>query len=292
MTHRSAIPPRRLGALALALLVGGVSGPLAPANLASAQVLSADGLDAPAPNAPAGWLGVAVEWDDARDAVRIRNTVVGSPARAAGVPDGATIRSVDGRTYASVEAFIEHIRACGEGQTIQLVVGPEDAPRPFEITLAARPSTRGMSQLLEGVRLPLMSVEDARTGLASPILAANARLTVIEFWATWCGPCREVRPRMVAMHERYADSGLNVVAITGEASDEVRAYALEHPMPFRVGTDPDRLISSELLAMLLPTWYVVDAEGIVLRVFSGSNRIDDLEAFVREQLAQQPAPQP
>lgn len=240
----------------------------------------------PTADAPAGWLGVAVEWDADLGGVRIRNTVVGSPARAAGVPDGVRVLSLDGRTYASVDAFIDHVRACAEGQTVRLVVGSADAPQTYEVTLAARPSASGMSRLLEGVRVPLMSVEDARTGLSTPLLAPGASLHVIEFWATWCGPCREVRPRMVALHEQYADAGLNIVAITGEAGDEVRDYALEHALPFRVGTDPDRLISAELLAMALPTWYVVGPDGVVLSVLTGSNRIDDLEVLVANRLGE------
>ena len=56
-------------------------------------------------------------------------------------------------------------------------------------------------------------------------IAANkkAKLTLVDAWATWCGPCKENFPHVVEMHEKYAGKGLAVVSLSLDDRDEAQA---------------------------------------------------------------------
>jgi cytochrome c biogenesis protein CcmG/thiol:disulfide interchange protein DsbE len=117
-----------------------------------------------------------------------------------------------------------------------------------------------------------------------------AKVRVVDFWATWCDPCREQLPFLDRLASEYGDQGL---AVTGVSFDEDRAAVerfLEHtPVSFQVLWDKGGTALAERLEVTrLPTTLVLDRHGVVRDVHLGFDRGEErtIEDAVKRLLAE------
>lgn len=106
------------------------------------------------------------------------------------------------------------------------------------------------------------------------------RVTVIDFWATWCGPCRAASPKLDAMHKEFSDKGLQVIAANvwergrdGKPQTDgsnARAYIKEHGYSYTVTINNDKL-AEQIQVEGVPTFLIVDRQGRVAEVMVGFN---------------------
>lgn len=95
------------------------------------------------------------------------------------------------------------------------------------------------------------------------------KLIFLNFWATWCGPCRAEMPSMADLHRQLGEEGLLVVAVTDEEPETVRAYLEDEPYPFTVLLDPKGLLFQKLRVRALPTTFVIDSAGKIVLEHEG-----------------------
>ena len=104
----------------------------------------------------------------------------------------------------------------------------------------------------------------------------RGRVVVLEFWATWCGSCVGVFPKIKRLHEEHADGGLSVLALTRhyhtspgpvETADKelelISNYVREHGLLFPVGVSEDATTQMTYGAVGLPTVALIDRRGVV-----------------------------
>jgi hypothetical protein len=123
------------------------------------------------------------------------------------------------------------------------------------------------------------------------IQQSKGQFVYIDFWASWCGPCRQSFPWMNALHAKYGPRGLKVVAINVDAKrTEADKFLAHTPAQFAVSFDAHGESAKVLAIKAMPTSLLVDPDGRVVWVHSGFRKEDgpELEARIaKAMLAQQ-----
>jgi peroxiredoxin len=97
------------------------------------------------------------------------------------------------------------------------------------------------------------------------------KAVLIDFWATWCGPCRTALPGIQDLADKYKESGLAVLTIDqGESRDQVRYFIERRQYSFPVLLDQDDAVGNSYGVRAIPTSVLVDKNGLVQAIFVGS----------------------
>jgi thiol-disulfide isomerase/thioredoxin len=125
----------------------------------------------------------------------------------------------------------------------------------------------------------------------------NNRLTLIDFWGTWCIPCQQTIPHLNILQERYGDKGLEVVGIAYEQglpqyhADQVRRVAQRTKINYTLLLGGDRLtcpVRTQFRVSVWPTLFLLDQNGRIIWQETGldRNKVTELELLIRSQLNQ------
>jgi peroxiredoxin len=107
----------------------------------------------------------------------------------------------------------------------------------------------------------------------------RGRVVVLNFWATWCPPCREEMPAMERLYRRFEARGVVVVAISIDADRSlVGPFVKEHGLTFPVGLDPGMEVAGQYGVRGLPATFLVDAGGRLVASALGPREWDSAEA--------------
>ena len=111
---------------------------------------------------------------------------------------------------------------------------------------------------------------------------SGGRVTIVNYWATWCGPCREEIPALVRLQERYPDQ-LRIVGISTDEGDpaDVRAFAHEMGVNYPIVMATPELNRQFPGVFALPTSFVVDPDGLIVQTHVGLINPAVLEQEVR-----------
>jgi len=109
------------------------------------------------------------------------------------------------------------------------------------------------------------------------------QVLLIDFWATWCAPCREEIPWLKELQQNYEDDGFTLVAISDENAEIVRKFVEERGITYVNLVDPGEATQSYGVVSL-PTAFLVDREGNIAEEFRGVKPQKILEARLRELL--------
>lgn len=154
-----------------------------------------------------------------------------------------------------------------------------------------RTATLALAALLS---LPAMAVEVGQSapefdlpGLAGAMHLSDykGKTVYLDFWASWCGPCKQSFPWMSDMQSRYGAKGLKVVSINvDQKSDDARAFLKETPASFDVAFDPTGKTPRSYAIKGMPTSVLIGPDGKVLMVHSGfkSEESAELETKLKQ----------
>jgi peroxiredoxin len=118
---------------------------------------------------------------------------------------------------------------------------------------------------------------------------ARGQVVIVNFWASWCGPCEAETPRLVRWYAEHRAAGLLVLGVDVLHRDSraaveafVEKYGVDYPVPI----DEQGEVTARWRAQLLPRSYVLDREGVVRFARIGELTDDDFEQVIRPLLAQ------
>jgi cytochrome c biogenesis protein CcmG, thiol:disulfide interchange protein DsbE len=124
----------------------------------------------------------------------------------------------------------------------------------------------------------------ARSGTAC-LDSLRGKVVLVDFWASWCEPCRRSFPWLGSLHERYAAQGLAVVAIDLDkdraAADE---FLARFPAPFTVAFDPAGKTAEAYGVAAMPSSYLIGPTGAILYRHAGFDpkNTANLETLIQE----------
>jgi peroxiredoxin len=134
-----------------------------------------------------------------------------------------------------------------------------------------------------GEQAPGFSLE-SRDGSAVSLDDLRGQVAMINFWATWCGPCREEMPHLEALYQRYADLGFAVLGVNVEEdATGADAFLAETPVSFPVLFDPQNEVSELYEVIAMPSTVLVDRAGKIRFVHRGyqSGYEDEYQSEIR-----------
>jgi cytochrome c biogenesis protein CcmG, thiol:disulfide interchange protein DsbE len=135
--------------------------------------------------------------------------------------------------------------------------------RPHEDGAAAQPANR------VGARAPDLDLAAPNGGRVS-LAALTGRVVVLNFWASWCPPCRAEMGALDAVSKEYAQRGLVVLGVNQmEAESVAAAFMREQNLSFGLALDADGSASAAYHVMALPTTYFIDRAGVIRDVVYG-----------------------
>ena len=93
---------------------------------------------------------------------------------------------------------------------------------------------------------------------------------ILNFWASWCGPCRYEVPAFKSFYDKYGNEGVSILAVnTQDNPDSALAYAKSDGLKFTIPVDPRGQVSSLYNVRGLPTTYFIDKDGIITSIKIG-----------------------
>lgn len=104
----------------------------------------------------------------------------------------------------------------------------------------------------------------------------RGRPVIVNFWATWCPPCRAEMPSMQRAWQQIEDEGIGMLAINvGDEPEDIQQFLTEVPVTFPLPMDSDSRVAMQWPMRGLPTTFVVDAEGRLVYRAAGERDWDD-----------------
>ena len=94
--------------------------------------------------------------------------------------------------------------------------------------------------------------------------AYRGKVVVVDFWASWCVPCRRSFPWLDEMQKKYEQEGLVVVGVNMDADQaDAESFLREYPVGFHIVRDPDGTLAREYDVIAMPSSYVIDRNGAI-----------------------------
>lgn len=115
----------------------------------------------------------------------------------------------------------------------------------------------------------------------------RGKVVLLDFWASWCVPCRKSFPWMNGLNERYGKRGLVIVAVNLDKTRDPALTFLESvPASFTVAFDPDGKLAEAYHVKGMPTSYLISTDGKVLESHIGfdARKTSEIEARIQEAL--------
>ena len=126
-----------------------------------------------------------------------------------------------------------------------------------------------------------LQTNDGETVTLSEVIGKN-KLTLVDFWASWCGPCRKENPVVKAAYEQYHELGFDVVGVSVDQDEAGWLKAVEDDqLPYKQVRDTDNTVSESYMIYYIPSNFLFDQNGTMV---AKGLRGDDLAAKLSELL--------
>ncbi len=219
----------------------------------------------------APWLGLSIKKTTYNNhlALDIMGVHPESGCFAVGVTTGDTLIGVNGQALTDMSQIQSAISSHKAGQKIKLEILRDGKKRTVEASLTERPDDISS---LTGSAIGSKIAEFGKNFYKnSEKRKVKPKATLLDFWATWCGPCRKTLPVLANIYKKYGDKGLEVIGISNEGLSELNAfYSQIHASPYPLYRDASQDLWRRYGIRAVPTLMLLDKDGYIKQVWSGA----------------------
>lgn len=105
----------------------------------------------------------------------------------------------------------------------------------------------------------------------------------LNFWATWCSPCKAEMPDIEKIYQDTTDSDLIIIAVNiGESKKTVNNFIEDKNYNFKVLLDSDQEVASRYYITAIPTSLFIDEDGYIIAQKSGSMEAEEMKAYIKK----------
>lgn len=149
---------------------------------------------------------------------------------------------------------------------------------------AASNKTLPGSQKLQGEKIKLKAIDFKLKDLQGKEVSLSdfkGKKVFLNFWATWCPPCRQEMPEMEAYYQKIKDSDVVILAVNlGENKSTVEKFIKDNKYNFPVLLDTDNEAAIDYRIVSIPTSFFIDETGTIIFKHIGPMTVEDMEAYI------------
>lgn len=122
------------------------------------------------------------------------------------------------------------------------------------------------AELKAGAAFP--SLKEAK--LEGTLPDTTGKVVIVDFWASWCGPCKRSLPILKELYQDYKDKGVVVIGVSlDENKADMDAYLKKNPLPFTIVRDPKGQLGEKAGVEGIPATFILGPDGKVIEAHTG-----------------------
>ncbi len=233
------------------------------------------------------WLGVTFKKSTFENhfALNVIGVHPESGCYAAGIVAGDQIIGVQGNPLIEMSQIQSAVSGYKAGRVIMIEIARDGKKQTLKVALTERPDDiSSLTGSAIGSKIAKFGENFYKNGEKRK---AKPKATLLDFWATWCGPCRKTLPVLANIYNKYSSKGLEIIGIADE-SESVQVlndfYAHQHASPYPLYRDAKKEMWMRYGIHAVPTLMLLDKDGYIKRVWSGAPTEYMIEQILKDVL--------
>ncbi|MBP5247843.1 MAG: redoxin domain-containing protein [Fibrobacter sp.] len=228
------------------------------------------------------WLGLAFKQEPYKNqiALNVAGVHPSSGALKANIQNGDLIVQINGKKITDMGVVKSELSTAKVGQKVLLEIVRNGKTQKVHVEMTERPddisSLTGSSIGSKAVAFQKNFYRNGEKRKQKP------KVTLLDFWATWCGPCRQTLPIVGRLYEKLSSRGFEVIGVSTEQLSVLEQFYKEHPSPYPLYRDATGEMNRHYGISAIPTLMLLDENGYIQKIWPGVPSEKALEKAIRD----------